>query len=528
MQAPVRRVQRLCDAAVSVAFMVAIWSSLLCWGLGWDAPNTYTEKRALNPFPSLELSEKAVRAFPSRFDAYFKDRFGLRNTLIRLHNRALFELGVSPSPRVTLGREGWLYYQGPHPQREDPISDFRGTRPLSAARLERWRWFLEDQHDWLAQKGIRYLLVFVPGKPHIYSEYMPERFNKVGPLTPLEQTERYLAEHAKAPFLSLSSALWEARGIEPVYPRTDSHWNDFGAYMGCRAIIERIGEWFPNLKVIPPSAYRRARADVNGDLARMLNLEALLRERYLAMRFRDPELRATLPEDRELKTHLVGGTGDERLPRALVYRDSFGEELAPHLAPYFSHVVFKWQAVGMVLRQIERAEPDLVLQIVGARGLRAGQRYPTTIRWEMARERFEAAEHVLFRFDPETGFADAVPVADTRVRNVPDGLVAEAPSPGAVQLSLPAIEQVRALCPIIELDITAPEQTRIRVWWERASKADPGEHLRPYISGRVEGGRQKVYFPLKDPEIVGPLRLDIAPSGRAYHIHRIEARGVPR
>lgn len=520
-------VAKVFNRVLTILFLAGISVSILFWMMGWNTTSAFIEKRSLAPFPKLELSRAAVEAFPQAFDAYFKDRFGLRNRLIRLHNSILVGLGVSPTPRVTLGKQGWLYYQGHEPNKEDPLSDFRGTRPLSETRLDRWRWTLDDQYEWFEEQGIRYLFVLVPGKPTIYPDFMQDRFNQVGP-RPIEQARAYLDRHAAAPFLDLTDVLRARKPKDMVFCRTDSHWNDLGAYLGCREIIKTLSKWFPELKPPEESDYNVAPAWVDGDLARMLDLQERFREEQPAMQYRDPARRDALPADHLVKTHLVGGMGGNRLPRAVIYRDSFGERLVPHLAPYFSHAVYKWTSMGIDLRLVRKVKPDVVLQIGGARGLRAGVRYPSVIQWQMAARRFEATDRVMTQSDGENGFAGLKVLAGGPPEVLEGALKIRAPADGPLVLQLPALPEADTCLPVVRLDVTSSSRTWARVVWERKRPGDPGEHLRNYISAQLADGRDQVYIPIKDPEMTGPLRLEVGSANRHYAIHAIEIRGVPR
>jgi hypothetical protein len=61
---------------------------------------------------------------------------------------------------------------------------------------------------------------------------------------------------------------------------------------------------------------------------------------------------------------------DERqdAPRAIVYRDSFGEHVRPFLAAAFSWSAWLWRP-SIDIPLIERERPDIVIQIVAERFL---------------------------------------------------------------------------------------------------------------------------------------------------------------
>ena len=118
---------------------------------------------------TFKYASFALAAFPARFDAACADRFGFRGHLIRWHNIVSTRwLGMSPSEKVVIGQQGWLYYAG-----ERTMDDYRATEPLTSAALDEWQAAIAARHQWLAQRGIHYLLVVVPNAQTIYPEYLP-------------------------------------------------------------------------------------------------------------------------------------------------------------------------------------------------------------------------------------------------------------------------------------------------------------------------------------------------------------------
>ena len=87
------------------------------------------ENRDLAPFPMFDGTWQSVRRWPG-LDAWFQDHFGFRSTLVRWYgDRRYFGLGVSPSPMVVRGKDGWLFYA-----EDGGLEDFANEHPLPPAR----------------------------------------------------------------------------------------------------------------------------------------------------------------------------------------------------------------------------------------------------------------------------------------------------------------------------------------------------------------------------------------------------------
>src|SRR5262249_53517229 len=162
----------------------------------------------------------------------WNDHMGLRPALVRLQARAKVKaLGVSSSSEVALGKRGWLFFNG-----EKNLEDYRATEPFTAEQLDRCIELFEARHDWLAERGLRYLLFFAPNKQTIYPELMPAAVNRVHPETRLDQLTAGLRARGSVPVLDLRQALWTAKDQEQLYWKMDTHWNESGAYYGSREV----------------------------------------------------------------------------------------------------------------------------------------------------------------------------------------------------------------------------------------------------------------------------------------------------
>ncbi len=362
------RVRRVADTLVVGLFLAALAAPLAAQitGVGDDGPGRESLRRSA--FPVVRPTFASLGAFPGRVGAWYDRRFGLRGTLVRWRNRATAALGVSGVDRVLLGKDDWLFLD----REASIIEQYRGTRPLDALALVTWRTSLADRRAWLAARGVEYLVVIVPEKHTIYPEHLPDRVTRVREDTPLDQLQEYLARRGPMTLLDLRSALLRAKELGPLlYERTDTHWSSLGAFVAYREIVTALAERH-GLRVAPRplEAFRLVhRQGPGGDLARMLALEDLYRETRVALVPREPrrarEARHTLRVGRGVG---VFETGDARLPRALVFHDSFADRLRPFLSEHFERVTYVLQReFSPALVEAER--PDVVIHEMAERML---------------------------------------------------------------------------------------------------------------------------------------------------------------
>jgi hypothetical protein len=484
MDAPGQRFQRLLDGATVAVFMALIMAPMVAMWLrpGTEKFTDESEKRVLASAPARPRSWSEAVRWPDEADAFLQDRFGFRTALIRWHSRLLYSVfRTSSSPKVVIGRERWLYYNG-GPEDGRPIVDYRGEDPLPPAKVEWLRWMIQDQYEWLRERGIRYLLVIVPSKEQVHPEHLPPAITRVGPGTPREQLLAHLAGRG-LPVLDLTSALREAGRQAPVFYKTDTHWNSFGALVASNAILEALG--------LPPEAGGafgpRTVTKYGGDLARILNMSTFFSETAEERVPRVPRRGNPRAVGEGDLYDVVGGVDDPTLPRAVVYRDSFTGELIPILTDHFREIRYIWGRYGADMTRAPGFKPDIVLQIMGDRVFRTNVRYSPDIQQERLRKRLDANSELVWRLETVT---------------------AELPPP----------RDARAHLPVLQVDITTRRPTTLKLTWGTAGEA----------RCQVPPGRERAFLPVTDPEATPPFRLEVGGGADDFEIHSIELREINR
>lgn len=364
---PIRE-QRLHPAwarALVVLFLLTLALPGLATLAGVDAGLTRGENRDLAPAPTLALTWAAIAAVPTAFTNYFQDHFAFRGRLVRWQAAfRLLVLRVSPSPTVLRGKDGWLFYRD-----DGALEDYLSQSPLSPADLDEWAATLQHTRDWLARRGITYLFVIAPDKHQVYPEFMPETIQRTAATSRTAQLVAHLHAHTTVPVLDLLPAMLEAKREARIYHRTDSHWNDLGAFVAAQAILGRLragaADTLPGLAPGDRRDFIRSDARIPGlDLATMLGLESWLHEADLRLRARQPGYRVVEPEHPDpanIEGRLATAHTRADLPRAVVFRDSFGSALVPLLSEHFSRALYLWE-YDIDPRVIERERPRIVIQ----------------------------------------------------------------------------------------------------------------------------------------------------------------------
>ena len=353
------RSRRVVEVVLIAAFLLLGVLPLAGKLLPTEGAFALTENRRPAPFPTIQLGGPgwgwSIVSFPRRFERYWNDSFAFRWYLIRAHSLAKLSMGVSPSPKALVGQEGFLFYAA-----EQSVDYFRGVKPFTPTELARWRDELEGRREWLAERGIRYLVVVAPNKETIYGEFMPSSLAKVRLDSRFDQLLAYLRANSSIEIIDVRGALTAAKAGQRVYHRTDTHWNDAGAMIAATEILERMKVWFPAIDAGPFPGTMRTTTAAGGDLARILALE----DRFPEERIEWVPAQAGHRKANVEKASAGGGNLECVAcvgPSVVMNQDSFGENLTPFLAERFRRtVVVEGSRLDRAL--IERERPDVVIQ----------------------------------------------------------------------------------------------------------------------------------------------------------------------
>ncbi len=360
------------NAVLVALFLVVIGLPLAANLAGADGADPVAENREMATFPRLDGSWKSVASFGGGLGQWFDDHFGFRAALVRWFGETrLFWLGVSPSSTVIKGRDGWLFYAD-----DSALDDYVAETPFTPEELHAWRDTLVATNDWLNERGVAFVFTIAPDKHVIYPEQLPASLHQVGGQSRTDQLLAYLRQTTDLALVDVRPALFEAKRDDRLYHKTDTHWNDRGAFVAYREIIEAVRRKVPTVPAPwDVSDFEPVTSDGAGrDLAGMIGLTRVLRESDLALLPRRPrQARVVEPpgggptdEVGRLVTEIAGS----QLPRAVIIRDSFASGLAPFLSEHFSRAVYLWQNyVGADAVLVEK--PAVVIQEIVGRHLLA-------------------------------------------------------------------------------------------------------------------------------------------------------------
>lgn len=370
------------------ALLVATFAAaLVVAGLGaWRHRNVAEmgfEQRKAEAWPAWHATG-GVRDATAAFERAFGDRFGGRRFLVQAHHAIkAIAFGVSPVPKVMIGRDGWLYFLGEDARALD--RHYRGTAPFGFAPDDVAREFAR-RHEALAARGIAYVVAVVPDKFSVHPEHLPGWVVRA-PQTPLDRVAEAVRADGRVRFLDLRAPLVAAKDGPPLYYLTDSHWNVQGAAIGYEALMREVRAALPGRieKAVPVAmpAFDPRTDTYSGDLANMLGLPAHFREPDRAPFWKLLQAapsRCARRLDAPASAGAIEAWGCDRagLPDAWVLRDSMAIPLVPMLAENFRRATFV-STRALDLAAIDAARPAVVVEQLVERALGHALHHPVDV-----------------------------------------------------------------------------------------------------------------------------------------------------
>jgi len=367
-----------------VAFLFMLGLPLLIFSLGIKDPKPSTENKALATFPNFTI--KKLDPFPDGFDRWFNDHFVFRNSLVSAYNRLFInEFKFSPKPKlVGLGKENWFFLMN------NEVKNFTGKMPLPNYLVKRSIEELNWRYDTCKTLGIEFVLVVLPSKPTVYSEFLPDYVIKAKDSTFTDKFLGRVKPQFKGSIIDLRAALVEAKKANLVFYKTDNHWNNVGTYAAYQALVDSLNTLGYSISALPLSECRMGDSIYpSGNITRMIDMEFEFTEKA---RFIFPNKKKHLIERGKANypcpegfpycwTYEEARQGkDSTKPKLLVFRESFTNDLFMDLLGtsfYRSTFIFDSWKHQLDLEIVKKEKPNLVLCIVMEGFLDCFSNYPS-------------------------------------------------------------------------------------------------------------------------------------------------------
>lgn len=119
------------------------------------------------------------------------------------------------------------------------ISQAVGRENLSIVEAQSWNTYFSELEQDLSQLDIPLFVVITPAKWDVYPQQLPDWAQGIRGSNSLDQL---LIRHPELPLIDLRAPLRRASSDHQTYSKLNSHWSDYGAWVGWSAITDCMRE----------------------------------------------------------------------------------------------------------------------------------------------------------------------------------------------------------------------------------------------------------------------------------------------
>ncbi len=336
---------------ITVFFLILILGTFIGWLFGVESVTR--ENRKMAEAPTVSVRNLIDSKFYSQLNDFFNDHSPWRGRLIKTKNWIDYSVfNTSPSDKVVLGKDGWLYYASTMKDYFKDSCDDRFKVRVLARKLYSLERIIESL-------GKKFIFVIAPNKSTIYPEHVEFKrpANSCGKSFYDILLEAF-KEYPIKGFVRLDDLLIKAKQESPVYHVRDTHWNATGATIVSEAILKKISpdkwkSYYPDIEFENSSR--------NSDLSNTLDMLFVdLREEVVAIK-NIAYVSTIIEEQREplQNRQLRPGysaeplPGRRLLPKTLIYRDSFMREPLKIIKGSFKRIDALWSSSILISKKVD-------------------------------------------------------------------------------------------------------------------------------------------------------------------------------
>lgn len=369
-----KKINHLPTAELQNRFLIATFCILLIFpqfAKLFPSPNYENiDNRSLATAP--ELSVKNLNEFPTLYENYFNDNFGFRTQLIKTYFLLKYKLFKTSTlslqnDKAYFGKDDFIFYK-----LDNEYNDVQSKVRFTQQELENIKKDVLSEDLYLKNKNIKFFVVIAPNKSTIYRDELPIYLKYSSSRHRIDQIID-LFKDTDVNIVDLRPVLLSAKKNRRIYCKTDTHWNQAGAFLGYKAIIKEIQKDYPTLKALSLNDFKIENEKLScGDLTTMLGLKGILTETIPVLHYNKNPHSTKISN---VKFDSLGSNIDvlkyenkpQNAPNVMVFRDSFFTSIVPMFAETFKNTIYiKSKPDNKV---IEKEKPDIVIMEIVERNI---------------------------------------------------------------------------------------------------------------------------------------------------------------
>ncbi len=322
----------------------------------------YTNTEIMDNRPLHEKPVKFTRNYAREFEDYYNDTFAGRKKIISKYVKLQKRLKIDAG-QYFYGQNGWIFYDSIKANNGNTLVDYYAEVYFDDEDLAKMAKGINMAYDFYAKRGIKYVIFVAPNKENVYSEFMPERMQRIrkSEISRMDHAVEYLKKHTKAEIINAKPAMLAAKkDVEQnLYFKKDTHWNYIGGYVGFEQLAQGLRHLGVPLKV---PALEKLHID-KGKL-RDMDMEAGAQEWTYEVSYQQKVLPQCQPNVKNGDITDCLASQGERPERLLVWVDSFAEGMLPYLSRAFKTSYYApagLKKLSEIEAIVNETKPDVVV-----------------------------------------------------------------------------------------------------------------------------------------------------------------------
>jgi len=338
------------------------------------------ENRNLKPrpefsFKNIENSGNAFKAtyyevinYKDEYDKYYASNFSLKKHLFKPYyfmQNNIFHKNPLPE-KVVNGKNGWMFLGDSY---SDVILESRGLLKFNNKQVNLICENVLSATNYLKENDIVYYLALAPNKHTIYGDKL---FNtNYNGETKKTQVHNALSIY-NLELIDLGKGFDEIN--EQLFFKTNTHWNDLGAFYGYKNLMKSIKREFKNIKSVSLNEVDiETKISWKEDLTNLLDIRVKeIKELYRVKNPKSQKIksRLTIPDDykRKPETFERRYKSNSNGLKVLIFRDSFSTAMEKYLAESFGETIFIMSSI-IDKDLIQKEKPDIVIHEIIERNI---------------------------------------------------------------------------------------------------------------------------------------------------------------
>lgn len=199
---------------------------------------------------------------------------------------------------------------------------------------------LTNERNQFSNYRIDFYILSIPNKASVYPEYMPDTIERKDTTSKTDLLMKYLEENTDLNVVDAKPTLVKAKKKQQVYYKSDTHFNQIGAFLTVQALKDKIDGKTDKLKDVK---FGKITNHYSGDLARLCDMQDTF--------------------NNDTQYQLDPATVNTKIKsdkKILVIGDSYSDEMLSILSQYFAEAqtVNIWSFEPSLL---DEYKPDIVV-----------------------------------------------------------------------------------------------------------------------------------------------------------------------